>query len=88
MKRTSSSYIIERRLPVPPTISLRALRSVLSERIRDAGGCSAFAAKHGLTRAAWSNIARGHKSPGPQALAILGYEEIPPRFRRCENNPK
>lgn len=69
-------------MSAPLTISLDALLAVLSERVIDAGSYRLFAKANGLTGAAWCNIANGHKRPGAQALKILGYEEIPPRFKK------
>lgn len=69
-------------MTTPHTISLDALLAVLTERVHDAGSYRRFAQQAGLTGAAWRNIACGVKPPGRRALEILGYEEIPPRFKK------
>lgn len=71
------------------TISLDALRAVLSERVRDAGGPTAFAAQVGLTPAAWGNMIHSEtRKPGPEMLALLGYVEDPPRYRLARKGRK
>jgi hypothetical protein len=70
------------------TISLDALLSVLSERIHDAGGYTAFARLHGLTHGHWNNVANRRRPPNAPVLKVLGYEEIPPRFRPVKNKSK
>lgn len=69
----------------PHTISLAALRAILLERVRDAGSYRKFASAHGMTFTAFRNFATNEQAkPGPQMLAVLGYSEEPPRYRKVE----
>ena len=58
--------------------------AVLRQRVADAGTAKRFAEAHGVSAQHVGDVLRGHRTPGPRMLAILGltrvttYRETPP----------
>jgi len=73
-------------MPASDSISLPELITIIRAEIGRRGGYRAMSREIGLTPAHWNNLARRLKKPGPQTLALLGYELAnpprPPRYRK------
>jgi len=69
-------------MPTHHTISLAALLAVFKERVHDAGGYTAAARQLQISFGYLHDICTERRQPGDKALAAVGYEAIPPRFRK------